>query len=170
MKQDDIFFVNRVAPRGIFTPGNTHQVESAKDLGEAWASRACMTEHRMRCGANAPLVLALLCAVPARAFVARAPLSARLLLAQQGPSSALAMARRGGLPGVSLRQGARLSMHMDYQGLVNAAALVGAALPDTPLTTNLGVSGPQHPARVVGGSATGRGSDGRWTAGWTGRK
>ena len=45
----------------------------------------------------------------------------------------LPLARQG------FRQGVQLSMHMDYQGLVNAAALMGAALPDAHLTTNLGL-------------------------------
>ena len=98
-----------------------------------------MRQNRMWSGANAPLVLALLCAVPARAFVVPAPLSARMPLARQGSSWSLVTRRAVGPPGVHRRQDAQLSMHMDYQGLVNAAALVGAALPDTPLTTNLGV-------------------------------
>eukprot|EP00802_Teleaulax_amphioxeia_P020477 Tamp_20764.p1 GENE.Tamp_20764~~Tamp_20764.p1 ORF type:complete len:288 (+),score=40.70 Tamp_20764:27-866(+) len=82
-----------------------------------------------------------LCAVPARAFVARTPLSTRLPLSQLGPAvrhlhppAALGV-RRG-------RQGAQLAMCGGMHGLLNTAALIGASLPDTPLTTNLGVPSP----------------------------
>ena len=103
-----------------------------------------------------------LCAVPARAFVARTLLSTRLPLSQLGPAvrqlhppAALGV-RRG-------RQGAQLAMCGGMHGLLNTAALIGASLPDTPLTTNLGVR------RAASPCGRGQSSKSAWRARAAGR-
>ena len=106
--------------------------------------------------ATVAMTLAL-CAIPAQAFVAHAPLSARLPLSRLGPAvlrpPAALEVRRG-------REGGKLAMCGGMHGLMNTAALIGASLPDTPLTTNLGVSearcipvreGSEFEGRVPGG-------------------